>query len=64
LSRNSFIRFFDNNESSIRVQINRHNTVIGAEKELLNKLNTSMSAIKTYLLSGAEIYINGNRITL
>lgn len=64
LSRNAFVRFFDNNESSIRAQINRHNAAIGAEKELLNQLNTSMAAIKTYLLSGAEIYINGNRITI
>lgn len=63
LSRNSFVRFFDNNEASIRRQINSHKAVIGKEKELLNRMNSSMSAIKTYLLSGAEIYINGEKIT-
>lgn len=64
LSRNAFIRFFDNNETSIRSQINNHNTVIGNEKELLNRMNSSLTAIKSYLLSGAEIYINGERIML
>lgn len=64
LSRNAFIRFFNNNETSIRSQINNHSTVIGKEKELLNRMNSSMAAIKSYLLSGAEIYINGERIML
>lgn len=64
LSRNAFVRFFNNNETSIRSQINNHSTVIGKEKELLNRMNSSMAAIKSYLLSGAEIYINGERIML
>ena len=30
--------------------------------ELLQELNGSMAAIKDFLLSGAQIYINGERV--
>lgn len=56
LSRNSFVRFFDNNEASIRRQINSHKAVIGKEKELLNRMNSSMSAIK-HIFYLAQKYI-------
>ena len=64
LSRNSFIRIFDNNEARIREQINRCNAAIGEDKNLLHRLNSSLAAIKKYLLSGAEIYIDGNKIMI
>ena len=62
LSRSAFSRFFGNNENEIRRRINSHNVALGEEKNLLLKLNSSMTAIKNFLLQGTELYINGNRI--
>lgn len=62
LSRSSFARFFVNKESDIRQQINAHKANLGRETELLQELNGSMAAIKDFLLSGAQIYINGERV--
>jgi hypothetical protein len=62
LSRSAFSRFFVNNEDEIRKRINSHTAALGDEKNLLLKLNSSMTAIKKFLLSGAELYSNGNRI--
>lgn len=62
LKRNSFIRFFFNNETSIRNQINSQLSAISRDKELLIKLNSTMNGIKQYLLRGAEIYVNGIRL--
>ena len=62
LSKSSFARFFVNNESNIREQINAHKAELGRETELLQELNGSMAAIKDFLLSGAQIYINGERV--
>lgn len=62
LSRSAFSRFFVNNERSIRNRIASGNSCVASQKELLLKLNSSMEAIKSFLLSGAEIYYNGERI--
>ena len=62
LSRSSFARFFINKETSIRNQIDAHKANLGRETEILQKLNSSMAAIKEFLLSGAQIYINGERV--
>ncbi len=62
LNRNSFLRFFVNNESSIRNRINSQTNAISRDKELLNKLNSTINGIKQYLLRGAEIYINGIKL--
>lgn len=62
LSRSSFSRFFVDNESSIRSRISQHSSAIGKEKELLLELNNTMSQIKDYLLKGADIYINGEKV--
>lgn len=62
LNRNSFLRFFVNNESSIRSRINSQSNAISRDKELLIKLNSTMNGIKQYLLRGAEIYVNGIRL--
>lgn len=63
LSRSTIARFFVNNEASIRNRINSHTSEIGQNRDLLLKLNATMSGIKSYLLNGAELYINGKRIT-
>ena len=63
LSRSAFVRFFDNNESSIRSRITSSSNAIASSKNLLSKLESSMSAIKSLLLSGAEIYFNGSRLS-
>jgi hypothetical protein len=62
LSRNSFVRFFVDNEASIRQRIASQTTGLQKEKDLLLKLNSSMSAIKSYLMTGAELYYNGEKI--
>jgi len=62
LSRNSFLRFFVNNETSIRSRINSQSTAISRDKELLIKLSSTMNGIKQYLLRGADIYINGIKL--
>lgn len=61
-SRSAFIRFFDNNEKSIRSQIDSSNRAFSTNKEMLHRLENSMSSIKSYLLSGAEIYLSGERV--
>ncbi len=62
LNRNSFLRFFVNNETSIRNRINSESSAISRDKELLIKLNSTMNGIKQYLLRGAEIYVNGIKL--
>ena len=62
LSRSTLARFFINNESSIRNQINSIGGAVASKKEELLKLNSSMAAIKSLLLAGAEIYLGGERI--
>ena len=62
LSRNSFLRFFVNYETSIRNRINSQSSAISRDKDLLIKLNSTMNGIKQYLLRGAEIYINGIKL--
>lgn len=63
LSRSAFARFFVNNEASIKNRINSYTSEIGQNRDLLLRLNTTMSGIKSYLLNGSELYINGQRIT-
>lgn len=62
LSRSAFSRFFSNHESTIRSHITSSNRILASRKEDLLKLESSMAAIKSYLLSGAEIYFNGEHI--
>lgn len=63
LAKSSFARFFNNNERSIRNVIQRHTEHLKEEQELLQSLNSSMAAIKDFLLKGAQIYIDGVQIT-
>lgn len=63
LSRSAFARFFDNNEKSIRSRIVSSQNAVMSSKDTLLKLENSMSSIKSFLLSGAEIYISGERIS-
>lgn len=63
LSRSAFIRFFNDNESAIRNRIAANRQSFNSEQELLQTLNKSMAAIRDYLLSGAEMYYNGERLT-
>lgn len=62
LSRSSFARFFVNNETNIRNQINAHKATLGKESEKLQELNSSMAAIKDFLVEGAQIFINGEKV--
>lgn len=59
LQRNAFVRFFDDNEASIRRKINNANQLISSEKEKMARIGATMAMIKEYLLAGAEIYFNG-----
>lgn len=62
LTRSALARFFDNNEKNIRSKIASSTNTLAAKKDQLMKLENSMAAIKSYLLSGADIYINGESV--
>lgn len=62
LNRSAFARFLDNNERSIRNKMKLHNSVIGEEKEKMKDIGLTLDLIRPFLLQGAEVYINGNKI--
>lgn len=62
MSRNSFTRLLFGNESSLKRKISNTNRCLDEEKQSLNQMISSHETIKACLLSGAEIYINGERV--
>jgi len=61
MNRSAFARFFSNNETTIRNRIEQSSNTIGSEKEVLGKLNETISRLKPLLLNGADVYINGKK---